>query len=143
MQKDTVLRGFKQYRLQCLGEQKAPADCDSRIILNRDGSPYIVYANLYFKSGHLKKVLKYWDQGFENNTLSEFVDTLHSLLSSYTDGLPKAFVISTAEQQDPGVVQKAIFFSLGSKTINISFIKGARVGGQKLPPSVSLHEALE
>jgi hypothetical protein len=144
MGKKAVINKFKAFDLRGLGDNlKSPDDCNSYIIMNKDGPPYVFIGSLSFKDGKLKSVSKSWSEGYKNNTLSEFIQALYALFSNTTGNATKAFIVTTDEQREPQGEKKEIIFTTGSKTIRISYLEGFRAGGEEITPSILLNEELE
>lgn len=145
MPKQTVLQRFRDYRVQCIGqeESKSVDDCNS-LLIHAPNPPYDAYANVFFKDGKIKSIRKYWSRGYEGSEPGKFVQTLYSLLMAHSRQSATPFTISVTERRDAGILQQTIFLTSGRKTIEISYGEGLRgADGKTIAPFVNLDEKLE
>lgn len=125
LDKKSVLKEFQEFKLQCFDYTESPSQCDS-IIVSSPSAPFTAYANLVFDNNQLESVRKYWREDFSNDA-DDFIRTLHYVLSNISKENPVEVVLKTTEQIEPGFNRKKIIISKGSKTIEISILKGATV----------------
>lgn len=144
MDRQTVLMNLKNYRVQCIDEpHNKVSECNS-LFVRSDRPPYEVHANVFFQSGKVKSVRKYWSRGYEGTEPGKFVQTLYTLLANNTRQSAVQFQVSVAERRDPGSIQQTIFLTSGRKTISISYAEGLRgPDGAIVSPFVNLDEMVE
>jgi hypothetical protein len=143
MEKKVVFPQFRDYRIQCVDSSLLAPDCNGWLIQSAS-PPYETYANLSFSEGRLVTVLKYWDKAYEGSDPSKFFEALHSILSQYASRGNIKFDVHTVETKESGVTQKAIFLTLGKKTIWISYADGLRDSdGNKIFKFVNINELLK
>ncbi len=140
MSRQAVLMKLKNYRVECLGESNNTlSECNSWLVQS-NRPPYDAHANIYFLSGKVKSVRKYWSRGYEGTEPAKFVQALYTLLAGNT----QQFQVSVGERRDPGSIQQTIFFTSGRRTISISYSEGLRgMDGTIIPPFVNLDEVVE
>jgi hypothetical protein len=126
------------YRLDCKeGKVK------SCVLMNKDGPPYSMKANIVFKNGKVTTIRKYWSGGYDGTDPAMFVKTFYNILSNMTKDGPITVILSTNDTKEPGVTSESIFITHGNKTININVTEGLQSGGKRIPTFTNLDEMLE
>lgn len=142
-ERSAVLTDFKRYRLVCLAESTPLAECAS-VLVQSASVPHDAYANVFFEGGRVKSVRKYWQREFEGTNPTAFAKALFAVVSQLSRETGQVPTVTTAERRDPGVLQQSMLISAGRRSVELSYVEGARgADGKTLKPFVTLTEKAE
>lgn len=145
MTPETALPLLNRYIVRCNNQDqeiKNPRDCADWYVLTKDGPPFHMLGNLYFRKGRLIHISKHWIEDEWDRNPAAFIALLHDILRGYEQQFGSLQVTTTEQSYAGPMTTKSIRFKSGRYEVQVTYIDGARVDGKRLPASVSMQESV-
>lgn len=145
MERARALDALQKLKVNCLGNEKTPAECNWIVSRgNKQDSDFVVLGSIYFSEGgrRIKTVMKNYNQEQWGANPEKFISFLYEVLRQYgANG--ETFIASVAEVREPGWTAKDISFRSGRRVIAVGYGEGNQnTGGTPYKPFISMYEKL-